>query len=167
MRLAFCILVILPILHFALAAPVEMLEVRSNVVGVRKDDMAVWKKRMDSGSESESESESDYDYDEGEGEGVTEELESDANNDRKDDSDSDSDKDDSDSDGDGDNQSGVGVGYDADDPDNDNDNEHNDIAYDSSFTSLGAESPRPVVREPTDLEKIVGALSNALPRFKF
>jgi hypothetical protein len=50
MRLAFCILLILPIFHFALAAPVavgEMLEVRSNVMGVRKDEMAAWKKRMD------------------------------------------------------------------------------------------------------------------------
>ncbi len=52
--IAFWILVILSAFHFALAAPVavrEVLEVRSNAVGVLKDGIAAWEKRMDSGDE--------------------------------------------------------------------------------------------------------------------
>jgi hypothetical protein len=162
MRLAFCILLVLPILRFALAAPVPvgvMVEVRSNVVGVRKDDMAAWKKRMDD----EDEEEEEIDYDEGdESKGVTEEeLESDTNNDQKDDSDDDKKSEDGDAkSGSDDDDSGGGGGGHADD--NENDNEHNGSGYDSSFTSLGAESTRPAVPESTDVEKIVGALSKIL-----
>jgi hypothetical protein len=143
-----------------------MLEVRSNVVGVSKDDMSAWKKRMDSDEDEESRGAlSGIDYDEGDGsEGVTEE-ELDDSDDSSDDS-SDDDKksedgdaksgsDDDDS-GDGDNHQSGGGGY-ADD--NENDNEHNGSGYDSS---LGAESTRPAVPESTDLGKIVGALSNIL-----
>jgi hypothetical protein len=52
--IAFWILVILPAFHFALAAPVavrEILEVRSNSVGVLKDGIAAWEKRMDFGDD--------------------------------------------------------------------------------------------------------------------
>jgi hypothetical protein len=54
--IAFWILVILSAFHFALAAPVavrEILEVRSNAVGVLKDGIAAWEKRMDSDDEPE------------------------------------------------------------------------------------------------------------------
>jgi hypothetical protein len=51
--IALCILLILSVFHFALAAPVpvgEILEVRSNV-DILEDGMAAWEKRMDSGDE--------------------------------------------------------------------------------------------------------------------
>src|SRR6267154_2430123 len=54
--IAFWILIV-SVIHFALAAPVsvgEILEVRSNTVDVLKDGIAAWEKRMDS----------DDDYDE-------------------------------------------------------------------------------------------------------
>ncbi|KAI0283894.1 hypothetical protein BGY98DRAFT_1093558 [Russula aff. rugulosa BPL654] len=45
---AFWILSMLSVFHFALAAPVAVLEVRSNAVDAPKDEIAAWEKRMDS-----------------------------------------------------------------------------------------------------------------------
>src|SRR6266849_7181902 len=53
--IVFWFLLFLSAIHFALAAPIapEILEVRSgsNAVGVLKDGIAAWEKRMDSGDE--------------------------------------------------------------------------------------------------------------------
>jgi hypothetical protein len=102
MRLAFCILLVLPIFHFALAAPVavgEMMEVRSNAISVRKDEMAAWKKRMDSDDD-------DYAMSAVEGEGNNsgsdaddEDDDEDTNKDDGEDTNKDDDMDDSDTEG--------------------------------------------------------------------
>jgi hypothetical protein len=176
MRLAFCILLILPIFHFALVAPVavgEMLEVRSNAIGVRKDEMAAWKKRMDSDSgnyaalavegghayDSGGNSDNDEEGDEEgfDAEGVREE-DTDGGGAKSDDENEGS-RSDSDSGGNG---SGDGGGGDEADGDDDHANDNDHSGHDSSFTSL-SEVPRPATPErTTDLGKMISAVKNIL-----